>query len=173
MTIYDYTVHDIKGNPVSLSEYRGKVLLIVNTASKCGFTPQLGPLQALYRQYRDQGLEILAFPSNQFAGQEPESHEAIAAFYASKYGVEFPIMAKGDVNGPDAMPLYRWLRDHSVNKRGRKLFFWNRPIKWNFTKFLVSRHGEVVRRYEPPVEPGKLAGDIEKQLAEPVSPTAG
>jgi glutathione peroxidase len=157
MTLYDFTVTNNQGNQVSLSEFRGKVVLIVNTASKCGFTPQLGPLQNLYKTYRERGFVILAFPSNQFANQEPQSDQQIARFYAEQYGVEFPIMTKGDVNGPAAIPLYQWLRKQKGSLFGRN-------IKWNFTKFLVNRQGEVVSRHASSVEPEKLGKDIEKLL---------
>jgi glutathione peroxidase len=160
MSIYDFTVTNNQGQPVPLSEYRGKVILVVNTASKCGFTPQLGPLQELYQSYREQGFVVLAFPSNQFAGQEPESDARIAQFYFNRYGVEFPIMTKCDVNGPAAIPLYKWLRRQKGGLFGRQ-------IKWNFTKFLINRQGEVVSRFASSLDPQKLRPDIEKLLAEP------
>ena len=158
MPIYDFTIQNNAGQLVSLAEYRDKVVLIVNTASKCGFTPQLGPLQELYKKYRDQGFVVLAFPSNQFANQEPESDAQIAKFYLEQYGVDFPIMAKCSVNGPDAIPLYKWLK-----KQKGSLF--SRSIKWNFTKFLINRQGEVASRYSPTVEPLKIAQAIERLLA--------
>jgi glutathione peroxidase len=157
MSIYDFTVVNNLGEPVSLAEYKGKVILVVNTASKCGFTPQLGPLQKIFADYRDRGFVILAFPSNQFAGQEPESDQQIAVFYKQEYGVEFPIMAKSDVNGPQAIPLYDWLRHQKGGLFGRR-------IKWNFTKFLVNRQGEVVARFASGKDPDKLRPSIEKQL---------
>lgn len=160
MSIYDFTVQNNQGKPVSLADYRGKVVLIVNTASKCGFTPQLGPLQNLYQTYRDRGFVVLAFPSNQFANQEPESDDQIARFYHEKYGVTFPIMAKSDVNGPAAIPLYKWLR-----KQKSGLF--SRAIKWNFTKFLINRQGEVISRYASSTEPDKIRPAIERALADP------
>lgn len=159
MSIYDFTVQNNLGVPVSLADYQGKVVLIVNTASKCGFTPQLGPLQILYQTYRDRGFVVLAFPSNQFANQEPESDDQIARFYSEKYGVTFPIMAKSDVNGPAAIPLYKWLR-----KQKSGLF--SRAIKWNFTKFLINRQGEVVSRYASATEPEKIRPAIERLLAD-------
>jgi glutathione peroxidase len=158
MSVYDFTVINNQGQPVSLAEYRGKVILIVNTASECGYTPQLGPLQELYRDYRDRGFVILAFPSNQFGGQEPDSDAKIARFYAERYGVEFPIMTKCDVNGPNAIPLYVWLRSQTTGMI-------NSAIKWNFTKFLIDRQGEVVSRHASGVTPDKLRPAIVKQLA--------
>lgn len=161
MSIYDFKVQDNHGKAVSLSEYRGKVILVVNTASKCGFTPQLGPLQNLYKSYRDQGFVVIAFPSNQFANQEPESDAQIAKYYFDEFGVEFPIMTKSDVNGPAAIPLYQWLRKQKGGIFGRR-------IKWNFTKFLINRQGEVVKRYASSLTPDKLKPDIERLLAEHV-----
>ena len=158
MSIYDFTVINNQGQPASLSDYRGKVILVVNTASKCGFTPQLGPLQKLYADYRDRGFVVLAFPSNQFAGQEPENDDQIAAYYKKEFGVDFPIMAKADVNGPDAIPLYNWLRHQKGGLFGRK-------IKWNFTKFLINRQGEVASRHASATEPDKLRPAIERLLA--------
>jgi len=160
MSVYDFTVQNNQGKMVSLADYRGQVILIVNTASQCGFTPQLGPLQSIYAQYRDQGFVVLAFPSNQFAGQEPESDDQIARFYREKYGVDFPIMAKCDVNGKAAIPLYQWLKKQ---KRG----WTGGTIKWNFTKFLVNRQGEVAGRFASAVDPEKIRPAIEKLLAEP------
>ena len=157
MNIYDFTVTDNQGQKKALSDYRGQVVLIVNTASKCGFTPQLGPLQELYKKYRDRGFVVLAFPSNQFANQEPESDQQIASFYAQEYGVEFPIMTKGDVNGDDAIPLYRWLRTQKHGLFGGR-------IKWNFTKFLINRQGEVVKRFPSAFDPLKIGPAIEKIL---------
>lgn len=159
MTIYDFTVKDNKGQSVSLDKYHGQVILVVNTASECGFTPQLGPLQKLYEDYRDQGLVVLAFPSNQFGGQEPDSDDHIERFYHDTYGVTFPIMAKTDVNGPESEPLYIWMRQEISGLLGG-------AIKWNFTKFLVNRKGEVVSRHAPSVEPDKLRPEIECLLAE-------
>lgn len=161
MSIYDFTVQSNQGKTVSLSDFRGKVVLIVNTASKCGFTPQLGPLQELYKTYRDQGFVVLAFPSNQFANQEPDNDEQIARFYSEQYGVDFPIMAKCNVNGPAAIPLYQWLRKQKSGLFGR-------TIKWNFTKFLINRQGEVVSRYAPTFEPEKLRPEIENLLTDPI-----
>jgi glutathione peroxidase len=165
MTVYDFSVRQNDGATVSLSEYRGKVLLIVNTASQCGFTPQLGPLEKLYEAYRDRGFVILAFPSNQFAGQEPGDDEHICHFYTTQYKVAFPIMAKIDVNGRGAIPLYKWLVRQKKGVLGR-------AIIWNFTKFLINRRGEVVSRCGPSVEPDNLKPEIEKLLAETVEPSS-
>lgn len=158
-SVYDFTVTTMMGLPKSLRDYEGKVLLIVNTASKCGFTPQFAGLQALYEQYRDQGLEILGFPCNQFMNQEPGSNEEIQNFCRLNYGVTFPMFAKIDVNGPHADPLYKYLTQQTKG-------FLGGAIKWNFTKFLVDRHGRVLKRYAPNVEPSALAADIEAALKE-------
>jgi glutathione peroxidase len=157
MNLYNFTVTDNQGNSKSLADFRGKTVLIVNTASKCGFTPQLADLQQLYKTYRDEGFVILAFPSNQFGGQEPGSDEEIKALYHEQFGVEFPIMAKVDVTGPHAIPLYQWL---NTQKAG----FMNRRIKWNFTKFLINRWGEVVGRYPPNFAPEKFQPMLDKLL---------
>jgi glutathione peroxidase len=157
-SIYDFSVDDIAGKSVALERYRGKVLLIVNTASKCGFTPQYKGLEALYRKYRSQGLEVLGFPCNQFGAQEPGSAEEIESFCEINYGVTFPLFAKVDVNGDDAAPLYRHL------KRAKPGLLGSEAIKWNFTKFLVDRDGKVVERYAPNTEPAALSADIEKLL---------
>jgi glutathione peroxidase len=157
-SIYDFSVDDITGKSVALERYRGKVLLIVNTASKCGFTPQYKGLEALYRKYRSQGLEVLGFPCNQFGAQEPGSPEEIESFCEINYGVTFPLFAKVDVNGDDAAPLYRHL------KRAKPGLLGSEAIKWNFTKFLVDRDGKVVERYAPNTEPAALSADIEKLL---------
>ncbi|MEP6656793.1 MAG: glutathione peroxidase [Betaproteobacteria bacterium] len=157
-SIYDFTVDDIKGKPVPLDRYKGRVLLFVNTASECGFTPQYKGLEALYEKYQPRGLEILGFPCNQFGSQEPGSEDAIASFCEVNYGVTFPLFAKVDVNGDDAAPLYRLL------KKSRPGLLGSEAIKWNFTKFLVDRSGRVIERYAPNAEPASLAGDIEKLL---------
>jgi glutathione peroxidase len=149
--------------PLSLAAFRGSVLLIVNTASKCGFTPQYAGLEALYRTYRDRGFEILSFPSNQFGAQEPGTEPEIGAFCAEKYGVSFPIFAKIDVNGQRAHPLYRFLK---TEKPGLLGFIGSGAIRWNFTKFLVDREGTVVARYGPAKEPGSLAPAIERLLGD-------
>ena len=157
-SIYDFEAQQMNGQPVPLSQYRGQVLLIVNTASACGFTPQLGGLQALHQQYAPQGLVVLGFPCNQFGGQEPGSHDEITRFCQLNYGVSFPMMAKVDVNGANASPLYQWLTAEAPGLLGSK------AIKWNFTKFLVGRDGRVIRRYAPQDAPQKLGKDIEAAL---------
>jgi len=156
--IYDFSVKDIHGKDAKLDAYKGKVLLIVNTASKCGFTPQYKGLEALYKKLHGKGLEILGFPCNQFGAQEPGSAKEIETFCEVNYGVTFPLFAKVDVNGTDAAPLYRHLKAAKPGLLGSE------AIKWNFTKFLVDRKGNVVQRYAPNAEPESLAGDIEKLL---------
>ena len=158
-SLYDFEALQMDGHSVPLRDYAGKVLLIVNTASACGFTPQLAGLQALHQQYADQGLVVLGFPCNQFGRQDPGSNAEIAQFCQRNYGVDFPVMAKIDVNGSGASPLYRWLTAEAPGLLGSK------AIKWNFTKFLVGRDGRVLRRYAPQDAPPKLAGDIEAALA--------
>jgi glutathione peroxidase len=143
------------GSEVPLNNRAGKVVLVVNTASKCGFTPQYTGLEALWQRYRDRGFEVIAFPCNQFGHQEPGSAEDIASFCSLNHGVTFPLMAKIDVNGPDAPPLWQWLKASAPGLLGSK------GIKWNFTKFLIDRSGQVVRRYAPTDKPEKLAADIE------------
>jgi glutathione peroxidase len=157
-SVFDFEVNDIQGRPVPLSRYRDRVLLIVNTASKCGFTPQYKGLEALYRRYRERGLEVLGFPCNQFGAQEPGTEAEIASFCEVNYAVTFPLFEKIDVNGDDAAPLYRHL------KHARPGLLGSEAIKWNFTKFLVDRQGNVVERYAPNTEPDALAVDIEKLL---------
>ena len=157
-TVYDFSAPLLDGRPVSLSEFKGRVLLIVNTASQCGFTPQYAGLEELFRAYKDRGLEVLGFPCNQFGAQEPGSAEEIGAFCEKNYGVSFPIFAKIDVNGDYAHPLYRFLK----GKKGG--IFGTEAIKWNFTKFLVNREGKVVERYGPSTEPKALTGAIEELL---------
>jgi len=149
---------DIHGKPQSLSRYKDKVLLIVNTASRCGFTPQYKGLEALYKKMHARGLEVLGFPCNQFGAQEPGSEEEIESFCELNYGVTFPLFAKIDVNGKNAAPLYEYL------KTSRPGLLGSEAIKWNFTKFLVDRKGRVVERYAPKVEPEAIAADIEKLL---------
>ena len=156
--IYDFKVNDIHGKPVKLDVYKGKVLLVVNTASQCGFTPQYKGLEKLYEKYRARGLEILGFPCNQFGAQEPGTEEEIESFCEVNYGVTFPLFAKIDVNGKDTAPLYQYL------KKAKPGLLGSEAIKWNFTKFLVDRQGRVVERYAPNAEPESLAGDIEKIL---------
>jgi glutathione peroxidase len=157
-TIYDFEARTIDGKKVPLKKYQGKVLLIVNTASACGFTPQFGGLEELHRQYGEKGLVVLGFPCNQFGAQDPGSNDEIAQFCQLNFGVSFPMMAKIDVNGPDADPLYRWVTAEAPGLLGSK------AIKWNFTKFLVGKDGQVIKRYAPNDEPAKLASDIEKAL---------
>jgi len=157
-TLYDFEALSIDGQPVPLANYRGQVLLIVNTASACGFTPQFGGLERLHQSYGDQGLVVLGFPCNQFGSQDPGSNEEIAGFCQRNYGVSFPMMGKIEVNGPQAHPLYRWLCAEAPGLLGSK------AIKWNFTKFLVGRDGQVLRRYAPQDAPEKLAADIEAVL---------
>jgi glutathione peroxidase len=147
--------------PLSLDEFQGQVMLIVNTASKCGFTPQYGGLEELYRTYRERGFTVLGFPCNQFGAQEPASEEQIGEFCERNYGVSFPIFAKIDVNGPHAHPLYQFLKR---SKPGILGIFGAGGIKWNFTKFLVDRKGRVVGRYGPSTRPDKLAAKIERLL---------
>ncbi len=157
MDIYDYTVKNNKGIDVSMKEYEGKVLLIVNTATKCGFTPQYKGLQDLYEKYQSQGFEILDFPCNQFANQAPGSNEEIANFCNIKYGITFAQFSKIDVNGKNESPLYTYLKSQQGGTFGNK-------IKWNFTKFLVDRKGNVVKRFAPVTAPEKVAVKIEKLL---------
>ncbi|RYF24403.1 MAG: glutathione peroxidase [Comamonadaceae bacterium] len=157
-SVYDFEALQMNGQPVSLRQYEGRVLLIVNTASACGFTPQFAGLQALHQQYGGRGLVVLGFPSNQFGKQDPGSNDEIASFCQLNYGVDFPMMAKVDVNGADATPLYRWLTAQAPGLLGTK------AIKWNFTKFLVGRDGQVIRRYAPLDKPASLAKDIEAAL---------
>lgn len=147
-----------EGTEVDLSPYAGKVLLIVNVASKCGFTPQYEGLEALHRRFGERGFEVLGFPCNQFGGQEPGSAEEIASFCSLTYDVTFPVFGKIDVNGPDAAPLYRYL------KKAAPGLFGTEGIKWNFTKFLIDREGQVVERYAPQTKPEDIAEDIEKLL---------
>lgn len=155
--IYDYKVRDIRGQEVSMEKYKGNVLLIVNTASKCGFTKQYAGLQALYEKYKDQGLEILAFPCNQFGHQEPGDDAAIKNFCTDTFGVTFPVMAKIEVNGEGAHPLYKELKKAQGGLLGNE-------IKWNFTKFLVDREGRVVDRFAPQKEPRALEEKIKTLL---------
>jgi glutathione peroxidase len=156
--LYGFTAETIDGAPAPLGEYRGKVLLIVNTASKCGFTPQYEGLEALYRKHRDRGLVVLGFPCNQFGAQEPGDAEAIKGFCSLTYEVDFPIMRKIDVNGSKAHPLYVWLKAQKKGLLGTE------AVKWNFTKFLIDRSGQVVDRFAPTVTPKALEGAIEALL---------
>uniref|UniRef100_A0A7U3YFI7 Glutathione peroxidase n=2 Tax=Anoxybacillaceae TaxID=3120669 RepID=A0A7U3YFI7_GEOS0 len=158
MSIYEFTAKTIRGKEQSLADYKGKVLLIVNTASKCGFTPQYKELQELYEQYRERGLVVLSFPCNQFGNQEPGTEEEIERFCQVNYGVTFPIFAKVDVNGEQAHPLFRYLTEKAPGVFGTK------AIKWNFTKFLIDRNGNVVARFAPQTKPSELKSEIEKLL---------
>ena len=181
MGIYDFTVKTSKGVEKNLGEYRGKVLLIINTASKCGFTPQFEGLQKLYDAYKDRGLEILGFPCNQFAEQEPGSSEEAQTFCKLNYGVKFQIFEKGDVRGETAQPLFKYLTaqkkfegfdpNHPIAAKLTEVLKANFPeylegdgIKWNFTKFLIDRNGNVVARFEPTTTPASIAKDIENLL---------
>ncbi len=181
MSIYDFTLKAIDGREVSLAEFRGKVLLIVNTASKCGFTPQYEDLQKLYTVYADRGLEILGVPSNQFAEQEPGSNSEIQSFCRLNYGVSFPMFEKTDVRGEQAHPLFRYLTEkapfqgfdlqHPIGGKLQQVleerfpgYLQGNSIKWNFTKFLINRQGEVVQRYEPTTAPLDMKEAIEKLL---------
>ncbi|MGF2735100.1 glutathione peroxidase [Marinobacter sp. DUT-1] len=157
-SIYDFTVRDIQGNEQSMEAYRDKVLLIVNTASKCGFTPQFEGLQALYKDLNEQGLEVLGFPCNQFMNQDPGTDESISQFCSLNYGVDFPMFAKIEVNGDGTHPLYRFLKQEARGLMGSE------KVKWNFTKFLVDRNGRVVRRYPPTAKPEAIRKDIEELL---------
>ena len=158
-SLYDFEALSIDGQPVALAQYRGKPLLIVNTASACGFTPQFGGLEKLHQTYGARGLVVLGFPCNQFGGQDPGSNEEIGAFCQKNFGVSFPMMSKVDVNGAEAHPLYQWLSAEAPGLLGSK------SIKWNFTKFLVGKDGRVLKRYAPQDAPEKLAKDIEAALA--------
>ena len=157
-SVYDFDALSIEGQPAQLASQRGKVLLIVNTASECGFTPQFAGLQTLWEAYRERGLVVIGFPSNQFGHQDPGSNEQIAGFCSLKFGVDFPMMAKVDVNGPAAHPLYAWL------KHEKKGLLGSEGIKWNFTKFLIDRSGKVVGRYAPTDKPEAMASAIEALL---------
>ncbi len=153
-TIADFTARLPNGDEIALADKLGKVLLVVNTASKCGFTPQYEGLEALWRDYGAQGFEVLAFPCNQFGGQEPGTADEIASFCKINFGLSFPLFAKIDVNGSDATPLYQWLKSAAPGIVGTT------GIKWNFTKFLIGRDGKVVRRYGPTDKPASIAKDI-------------
>ncbi len=156
--VYDFEVERLNGDPLKLSEYRGKVLLIVNTASRCGFTPQYAGLEKLYAKYKRRGLEVLGFPCNQFGNQEPGGADEIAEFCSVNYGVTFPMFEKIDVNGRNAHPLFRHLKREAPGVLGSE------PIKWNFTKFLVDRDGRVVERYGSTTKPERLEADVEAAL---------
>jgi glutathione peroxidase len=157
-SIHDFEALSIDGKPVSLAQFKGKPMLIVNTASACGFTPQFGGLEKLHKTYGARGLVVLGFPCNQFGSQDPGSNDEIASFCQLNYGVSFPMMEKINVNGTDAHPLYQWLTAEAPGLLGSK------AIKWNFTKFLVGKDGRVIKRYAPQDAPEKLAADIEAAL---------
>lgn len=159
-SVYDFEALSIEGKPAHLSTQRGKVLLIVNTASGCGFTPQFEGLESLWETYRDRGLVIVGFPSNEFGAQDPGSNSEIASFCSLNYGVSFPMMSKVQVNGPQAHPLWKWLTSEAPGLLG------SQGVKWNFTKFLVGRDGRVVKRYAPTDTPESMKKDIEAALAE-------
>ena len=158
-TIYDFEALSIDGKPAHLSTQRGKVLLVVNTASACGFTPQFAGLESLWKDYQDKGLTIVGFPSNEFGGQDPGSNDQIATFCQRNFGVSFPMMAKVQVNGAQAHPLWKWLTAEAPGMLG------SQAVKWNFTKFLVGKDGQVIKRYAPTDTPESLRKDIEKALA--------
>ena len=158
-TIYDFQAQSISGKDIALNQFKGQVMLIVNTASKCGFTPQFGGLEELHKTYAGKGLAVLGFPCNQFGSQDPGADGEIAEFCQVNYGVTFPMMGKVDVNGPKAHPLYKWLSAEAPGLLGSK------SIKWNFTKFLVGKDGQVIKRYAPTDKPADLAKDVEAALA--------
>ncbi len=156
--VYQFDAELLEGENKSFSDYEGKVLLIVNTASKCGFTPQFAGLEKLYEKYKDQGFEVLGFPCNQFGGQDPGSNEQVGEYCQRNYGVSFPMFAKVDVKGPSAHVIFRYLTNNSKGILGN-------GIKWNFTKFLINKKGEVLNRYAPTTKPEDLEKDIESALA--------
>ncbi|CAN5159522.1 glutathione peroxidase [soil metagenome] len=158
-TVYDFEARQMNGEDIALSEFKGKVMLIVNTASQCGFTPQFGGLEELHKAYAGQGLVVLGFPCNQFGAQDPGNDSEIASFCQVNYGVSFPMMSKVEVNGQSAHPLYKWLSAEAPGLLGSK------SIKWNFTKFLVGKDGRVIKRYAPLDKPADLTKDIEAALA--------
>lgn len=160
MSIYDYQANTIRGEEVSLSDYKGKVLLIVNTASNCGFTPQYKGLQTVYEKFKNHNFEVLGFPSNQFKEQEPGNNEEIEQFCQINYGVTFPLFEKIDVKGDTAHPLFKYLTKEAPGVLGSK------AIKWNFTKFLIDQNGQVIKRYSPTTTPDKIEKDIQKLLGE-------
>lgn len=159
-TVYDFNAKGLDGKPIDLKAFQGKVLLIVNTASNCGFTPQYKGLEAVYEQFKDKGVEVLGFPCNQFGAQEPGSADEIGSFCERNYGVTFPLFDKIDVNGDNAHPLFKHLKSEAPGLMGSE------AIKWNFTKFLVRKDGRVYKRYAPQTEPKELMKDIEKLLVE-------
>jgi glutathione peroxidase len=157
-TVYDFEAQQIDGKSVPLSKFKGKVMLIVNTASACGYTPQFAGLEELHKTYAKKGLVVLGFPCNQFGAQDPGSDEEIAGFCQLNYGVSFPMMSKIDVNGAQAHPLFKWLTSEAPGLLGTT------NIKWNFTKFLIGKDGQVLKRYSPQDAPASLAKDVEKAL---------
>lgn len=157
MKFYDFKARKMNGQEVSMEDYKGKVVLVVNTASKCGLTPQFEELEALYKEYKDQGLEILGFPCNQFAKQDSETNEEIHSFCQLNYGVSFNMFEKIEVNGKNAHPLYKFLKNEKGGVMGNE-------IKWNFTKFIIDREGNVIKRYAPVVKPNKIENDIKELL---------
>jgi len=158
MNIYDFNVKDINGQEISMSRYKGKTLVIVNVASKCGFTPQYEGLEKLFEEYKDKDFMILGFPSNEFLSQEPGSNSDISEFCRLTYGVKFDMFSKIDVNGRNANPLYKYLKQQATGILGTTM------IKWNFTKFLVNQNGKVLNRYSPSTKPVEMKNDIEKLL---------
>jgi glutathione peroxidase len=158
MNVFDFQASALDGAPIDLSRYRGKVVLIVNTATACKFTPQFAGLEAIYRDFHERGVEVLGFPCNQFRGQEPRDEARIGEFCERNYGVSFPMFARIDVNGANAHPLFKHLKREAPGLLGTQ------AIKWNFTKFLVGRDGQVVKRYGPRTQPQAIAGDIEQRL---------
>ncbi|MEO3935553.1 glutathione peroxidase [Dermatophilaceae bacterium Soc4.6] len=157
-TLHDFSARSIDGRDVPLADFDGEVVLVVNTASQCGFTPQYEGLQALHDEFKAQGFSVLGFPCDQFGGQEPGADDEIAAFCQKNFGVDFPLFSKVEVNGDGAHPVYQWLREQKGGLLGSK-------IKWNFTKFLVGKDGQVIERYAPTTKPEKLSADIEKALS--------
>lgn len=157
-SVHDFEANSLKGERVALADYRGQVLLIVNTASACGFTPQYADLESLQQKFADRGFAVLAFPCNQFGKQEPGDAQQIGAFCASRFSVSFPLFDKIEVNGDTAHPLYRFLKQQAPGLLGTQ------AVKWNFTKFLVDQNGRVIRRYAPATNPARIAGDIEDLL---------
>ena len=160
-SVYDFSAESITGEKADLASQRGKVILIVNTASKCGFTPQFAGLEKLHDDLSDQGLVVVGFPSNEFGGQDPGANDEIASFCQLNYGVTFPMMGKVKVNGADAHPLWQWLKSEAPGILGSK------AVKWNFTKFLIGRDGQVIKRYAPNDAPEKMRNDIEAALKLP------
>ena len=159
-TVYDFSCNTISGSSKNLGDYKGRVLLVVNTASKCGFTPQFAGLEELYSSFRDRGLEVLGFPCNQFGKQDPGSNDEIQEFCQVNYGVSFPMFAKIEVNGSGADPLFKYLKKEAPGLLGGR-------IKWNFTKFLIDTQGQVVKRYAPKVKPQHIEGDVLELLPGP------